>query len=68
VPTCLSFWGLEGDSERTTHEAIEEIIDDRCFVGLDCVDRFIAWLIEESKKVSRPSSRHTTARGLNTIS
>ena len=50
VATCLSFWGLEGDSERTTLEEIEQVIDDRCLVGLDCVDRFISWLVEESNK------------------
>jgi hypothetical protein len=49
VPTCLAFWGLEGDAARTKHEEIEQVIDERCFVGLDCVDRFVAWLVKEAK-------------------
>ena len=46
--TCLSFWGREGDAERVTMEAATEILDDRCYVGIDCVERFLDWLYDEA--------------------
>lgn len=46
--TCISFWGLEGDEKRVTMDAVLELLDERCIVGTDCMEKFLDWLYDEA--------------------